>query len=644
MKKFYIFAGLWVALFSVNAQNVANFDDFQLQPNSWWNGSDGSGKIKSGDFYFPNYYNEDWGSWSGFSVSNMQDSTTAGWSNQYSAITAKGAKQSENYSVVYVSGELKMEFDDPVQLRGFYITNATYTYLSMKNGDDFSKKFGGISGTDPDYLKLIVLGTDIYGNKTEPVEFYLADFTFENTNDDYLVNKWMWIDLAELGIITNLEFKLVSSDNSTWGMNTPAYFCIDGFNGVSPEIPKIIAEGGIEDIGLIEEGFYNGDDGAGSFQSGGFTFQNNYNKDWESWSGFAATNITDNFTRGWANQYSAIAGAGAIETKSYAVSYVSGYSEIEFSETTLSGFYITNATYAFWAMNEGDAFSKKFGGVNGADPDWFKVTIAGISVEGDTTGTTEYYLADFRPANSAEDFIVDNWRWIDVSSFGNIAKLRFSLSSSDVGDWGMNTPAYFCIDQINHQDLAPVVKNPVATIGEEINPKEIFYVPLDSVFTDYDNLDSEMTFKLEYIDNPHLLMGSIVVGGKPGNHAKTLLSLNVFPEKTGETNVTISATSNGKKVYHTFKVVVAVPVSTEILVTSEFKVYPNPVKSNFFVEFPANSEYIILYNHSGQVVFQKNITGEKRIQVSQLKEFPSGIYFVKVKTEKAFLMRKIIKM
>jgi len=29
-----------------------------------------------------------------------------------------------------------------------------------------------------------------------------------------------------------------------------------------------------------------------------------------------------------------------------------------------------------------------------------------------------------------------------------VGSLKFSLESSDVGSWGMNTPAYFCIDNV----------------------------------------------------------------------------------------------------------------------------------------------------------------------------------------------------
>ena len=642
MKKFYLFVGLLAAFVSANAQNVATFENIQLEAGSWWNGSNGSGGFSSGGFYFPNEYNFDWASWSGFSVSNMKDSVTAGWENQYSAIASEGVNHSTNYAVVYISGELNMQLTDPAQLNGFYVTNATYPYLSMKNGDSFSKKFGGVDGTDPDFFKLIISGTDIYGNDTGDVEFYLADFTSADSTKDYIVNTWKWVDLSSLGVVTSLKFSLESSDVGTWGINTPAYFCIDNFNATSPEIPEPVVEAGMEDLNLLAESFYNGSDGTGSFTSGGFTFQNDYSADWDSWSGFAISSVTDNQTAGWSNQYSAIPGSGALQSDAYAVAYVTGFSEIDFNETIVTGFYITNATYPYFSMKNGDSFSKKFGGANGTDPDWFKVSISGISAQGDTTGTINYYLADFRSENSNEDYIQDSWKWVDISGLGNITKLRFSLSSSDNGDWGMNTPAYFCIDQLNHQDLPPVVKNPIATIEEPTYPNHVYYVSLDSVFTDPDNPDSEMILKLENIDNPELLMGTIVVGGKPGEE-ETLLSLNITPGMTGYAKITISATSNGKKVYHTFEMVVSVPVSVGLIAESKLKVYPNPVQSDFFVEFPDNANELILYSPSGKIIYKDILTEKSKIRISELRKYPVGIYFLKIKTENSFLSKKIVK-
>lgn len=498
--------GFWAALISVNAQSAATFDSIQLDSASWWNGSDGSGDFSDGSFWFPNNYNAEWGSWSGFSVSNMKDSTTAGWSNQYSAIS-----------------------------------------------------------------------------------------------------------------------------------------CIDNFNGSSHDNPEIPDEAGMEDLQLAGESFYNGADGAGEFKSGGFIFQNSYNAEWESWSGFAASSETDTETRGWTNQYSSITGGGAIGTQSYAVAFPAGYSEIEFGKSIVSGFYITNSAYAFWSMKEGDDYAKKFGGVTGDDPDWFKVTIAGIAESGDTTSTIDYYLADFRFKDNSEDYIVEEWEWVDLSSLGEISKIRFSLSSSDMGDWGMNTPGYFCLDQLNHQDWAPVITNPVATIGEELNPQEVFYVPLDSVFSDPDNNDSEMELKLEGIDNNELLLGTVVSGGKPGEPSQTMLALNVTPGMTGEAVVIVSASSNGKTTYHSFKVVVNYPVSAASVSFADFKVYPNPVSTSFRVELGRENGNITLLNASGNVVFQKEIRNQPQLEISALKNQPPGIYLLNVNIGNENHTRKLLK-
>jgi len=116
---------------------------------------------------------------------------------------------------------------------------------------------------------------------------------------------------------------------------------------------------------------------------------------------------------------------------------------------TVSGTYVTNTTYAYWSINDGDAFSKKFGGEDGNDPDWFKLTITGKDAGDKATGTVAFYLADYRFEDTSRDYIVDQWTWVDLSPLGEIAGLEFVLSSSDEGDWGMNTPAYFALDHLN---------------------------------------------------------------------------------------------------------------------------------------------------------------------------------------------------
>ena len=41
------------------------------------------------------------------------------------------------------------------------------------------------------------------------------------------------------------------------------------------------------------------------------------------------------------------------------------------------------------------------------------------------------------------------------SSLGSASSLVFSLTSSDVGTYGMNTPAYFAVDQLVLSDSRP---------------------------------------------------------------------------------------------------------------------------------------------------------------------------------------------
>ncbi|MCW5623505.1 MAG: DUF4465 domain-containing protein [Burkholderiales bacterium] len=100
-------------------------------------------------------------------------------------------------------------------------------------------------------------------------------------------------------------------------------------------------------------------------------------------------------------------------------------------------------------MLNGDFFAKAFGGASGDDPDWFALTITGHDAAGDATGTVDFHLADYRFADNSLDYVVTDWTLVDLSALGTVSSLTFSLSSSDVGDFGMNTPAYFALDNLS---------------------------------------------------------------------------------------------------------------------------------------------------------------------------------------------------
>ena len=69
-------------------------------------------------------------------------------------------------------------------------------------------------------------------------EFYLADYRFSNNEEDYILNTWEWFDLSTLGAVNTISFSLSSSKNNNVGMVTPAYFCIENFNGEGPVQPQ----------------------------------------------------------------------------------------------------------------------------------------------------------------------------------------------------------------------------------------------------------------------------------------------------------------------------------------------------------------------------------------------------------------------
>ncbi|MBK8019077.1 MAG: DUF4465 domain-containing protein [Betaproteobacteria bacterium] len=46
------------------------------------------------------------------------------------------------------------------------------------------------------------------------------------------------------------------------------------------------------------------------------------------------------------------------------------------------------------------------------------------------------------------DFILEGWQRIDLTSLGMVSSLSFSMDSSDKGDFGINTPTYFALDDL----------------------------------------------------------------------------------------------------------------------------------------------------------------------------------------------------
>lgn len=211
---------------------------------------------------------------------------------------------------------------------------------------------------------------------------------------------------------------------------------------------------GFEDLPLAPESAYYGADGAGGFTSGGAGFNSSY-RDWGGgvfdWWGWSYANVTDSTTPGHANQFGVVPGGGAAASAQYGLGFGTdqGTSRITLpigaSPVSLM---VTNGTFPYYSMRDGDAFAKQFGGASGTDPDYFRLTIEGLDGVGGVVGVIEFYLADFRFDDPALDYIVDAWTEVDLTPLLDASELSFTLDSSDVGDFGMNTPAYFAIDNL----------------------------------------------------------------------------------------------------------------------------------------------------------------------------------------------------
>lgn len=186
------------------------------------------------------------------------------------------------------------------------------------------------------------------------------------------------------------------------------------------------------------------DDDREFFTSGDYAFHSGCMHDWDYWYWFGYANHTETKYETLDDQWNNIVGGGYDGSATYGVAFAAEfngpcYVDLLGEPAVVPGFYITNSSYAYTSMANGDGFAKKF-----EKGDWFKLTITGFDADNNETDSKEYYLADLR--DEATAYIINDWRYVDLSGLGKVAKLGFELTSTDNGSYGMNTPAYFCFD------------------------------------------------------------------------------------------------------------------------------------------------------------------------------------------------------
>lgn len=171
--------------------------------------------------------------------------------------------------------------------------------------------------------------------------------------------------------------------------------------------------------------------------------------------GAVLSSHTDIVFEGYLDANKSIAG-GAYEGQNYIVWYADSWTPnvIKLKEAAVvPGMYVTNNVYAYSSMKNGDDIA--------GDPfttgDWFKLTISG-SLNGTPVNTTVDFIL------GQDTAILTEWTYVDLSTLGEIDELSFNMFGTRNGEYGLNTPTYFCIDNLGAEAPKEAVVNTKAEV------------------------------------------------------------------------------------------------------------------------------------------------------------------------------------
>lgn len=181
-----------------------------------------------------------------------------------------------------------------------------------------------------------------------------------------------------------------------------------------------------------------------------------------SWEGFTLSTVaqdTANVLGCVAN--GGLAGVGTPYVIGYYSEWVSasqGYSSniIQFNEEYYpEHVYICQNSNTYKAITQGEFNARAF-----TEQDTLALIIQALDSSMQPTATTTYYLAIDGKHNS-------DWVQVPLNGLGRTACLSFSMTTTDMGSWGANTPLYFAMDAltVNTEPLTalPNINTPLST-------------------------------------------------------------------------------------------------------------------------------------------------------------------------------------
>lgn len=186
------------------------------------------------------------------------------------------------------------------------------------------------------------------------------------------------------------------------------------------------------------------------FDSDILNFQHFVNEEYGYWGGFAQCNGYNMEDGTYANQYS-VYNTKAASGDGYLLYYYDSYNEpCDILCRYYGNYHFTTVrlnltTYTYKSITEEDinTFARAF-----TDGDYLKVTFTAL-MENKTEGeSVDCYVVDFR---DGKNFMATNWDTFDISALsGELWGVRVRIETSDVGEYGANTPLYICMDDLTY--------------------------------------------------------------------------------------------------------------------------------------------------------------------------------------------------
>jgi hypothetical protein len=192
----------------------------------------------------------------------------------------------------------------------------------------------------------------------------------------------------------------------------------------------------------------------------------------------------------------------------------------------------------------------------------------------------------------------------------------------------MNTPAYFCIDNLSMINVqAPVinVNIPDQTVAMNAEPVEI---QLTDHFHSY---SGSINCSVTSNSQPGLVSASI---------NGDVLALTFTANETGAADIEVTASASGLSVSDVFTVTVSSNVGTTNIPALHFTAYPNPAGNNLVIE-GAGQSLLQLRTLEGKLILEQELLQKKTdLDLSQL---PSGIYLLQFTSQAGTAVKKIVK-